>query len=492
MSDDPNVDQPRHLSGDIHSIIVSFLWRQNDQASVNAFMQTSRELRLRTSALISKIKLTDMLAQGHFPRHATLRTLDLALPVEKATMWLQAIWTVVPERLRLVSKILVHTDCTSNDYEWDAMPEHLKALPEVISYACSNTASLELVSLFDGSALDTTAFLRALGQHGLPHLLELRVGRLPGREIVEIYDWSPTQMAACFPPGLRKLALPCVVIHNELLQYLVNMPSLIELEAFSLCPGARGPFPVVQSEACTWQVLRLQELPHWGLINSFTAWPGLRLEVLPQAAKDKPWLYPAFEWGLGAPSLELAAAVGEAAAKLAACIDDPLHLLSHHRYGLVLAFDNIMGPAASDAAAAVALISALAPLDGFLRGVRLVRWRVTAEVLQALTVSLPNTVRLGLKHCFMNKGAWRRLMVQPRLGSLAFLGNTRISLYKVLWLAKGVRQLMEISVGLGCMTAVDKRAMPEAVASLAGQRRQPPVIFQMLGQSDSPGPWLGP
>ena len=453
MSDDPNVDQPRHLSGDIHSIIVSFLWRQNDQASVNAFMQTSRELRLRTSALISKIKLTDMLAHGHFPRHATLRTLDLALPVEKATMWLQAIWTVVPERLRLVSKILVHTDCTSNDYEWDAMPEHLKALPEVISYACSNTASLELVSLFDGSALDTTAFLRALG---------------------------------------RKLALPCVVIHNELLKYLVNMPSLIELEAFSLCPGARGPFPVVQSEACTWQVLRLQELPHWGLINSFTAWPGIRLEVLPQAAKDKPWLYPAFEWGLGAPSLELAAAVGEAAAKLAACIDDPLHLLSHHRYGLVLAFDNIMGPAASDAAAAVALISALAPLDGFLRGVRLVRWRVTAEVLQALTVSLPNTVRLGLKHCFMNKGAWRRLMVQPRLGSLAFLGNTRISLYKVLWLAKGVRQLMEISVGLGCMTAVDKRAMPEAVASLAGQRRQPPVIFQMLGQSDSPGPWLGP
>ena len=482
MSDDPNVDQPRHLSGDIHSIIVSFLWRQNDQASVNAFMQTSRELRLRTSALISKIKLTDMLAQGHFPRHATLRTLDLALPVEKATMWLQAIWTVVPERLRLVSKILVHTDCTSNDYEWDAMPEHLKALPEVISYACSNTASLELVSLFDGSALDTTAFLRALGQHGLPHLLELRVGRLPGREIVEIYDWSPTQMAACFPPGLRKLALPCVVIHNELLQYLVNMPSLIELEAFSLCPGARGPFPVVQSEACTWQVLRLQELPHWGLINSFTAWPGIRLEVLPPAAGDKPWKYPAFEWGLDAPSLQAASAVGEAAAKLAACIDDPLRMLSHQRHDLVFAFDSIMEPEASDAA--VALISALAPLDGILRGIRLARWRVTAEVLQALTVFLPNTFRLGLKDCIMNNGAWQRLTVQPRLESLSFLGVTQITLSNVLLLAKGVRQCMEISVGLGCMTAVDKAATPEA--SLAAQRGQPPVVIKMLGKWDSP------
>ena len=47
MSDDPNVDQPCQLwgllSGDIHSIIVEFLWRQNDQASVNAVMQTSRD-----------------------------------------------------------------------------------------------------------------------------------------------------------------------------------------------------------------------------------------------------------------------------------------------------------------------------------------------------------------------------------------------------------------------------------------------------------------
>ena len=487
MSDDPNVDQPRHLSGDIHSIIVSFLWRQNDQASVNAFMQTSRELRLRTSALISKIKLTDMLAQGHFPRHATLRTLDLALPVEKATMWLQAMWAVVPERLRPVSKVLVHTDCSSNDYEWDAMPDHLEVLPGVISYTCPNTASLELVSLFSarrrGYAGDTTAFLRALGKHSLPHLVELRTG--PVSEIVDIGEWSPTQIAACFPPSLRKLALPCVDIHHELLQYLVNMPSLIELEAFSLCPnGAEGPFPAVQSEACTWQVLRLQELPHWGLINSFTAWPGFRLEVLPPPTDEEPWSYRAFEWGMDAPSLRLASAIGAAAVKLAACIDDPLHLLSHQRHDLVFAFDSIMEPEASDAA--VALISALAPLDGILRGVRLVKWRVTAEVLQALTASLPNTGRLGLKDCIMNSGAWQRLSVQPRLESLSFLGDTQIALSNVLLLAKGVSQRMEISVGLGCMTAVDKAAMPEAVASLVAQCRQPPVVIKMLGKWDSP------
>ena len=489
MSDDPNVDQPRHLSGDIHSIIVSFLWRQNDQASVNAFMQTSRELRLRTSALISKIKLTDMLALRHFPRHATLRTLDLALPVEKATMWLQAIWTVVPERLRPVSKIQVHTDCICNDYDLEAMPDHLEALPGVISYACPNTTSLELVSLIGGSADDTTSFLQALGEHKLPHLVELRVGRLPVGEIVEVdVKWSPTQMAACFPPGLRKLALPCVDIHHELLQYLVNLPSLVELEAFSLCPdGTQGPFLAVHSEACMWQILRLQELPHWGLISSFTTWPtGLRLEVLPPAAEDKPWMYKAFEWGLDAPSFKLASAVGEAATKLAASIDDPLHLLSHQRHDLVLAFDNIMGPEASDVAAAVALISALAPLDGILRGIRLGRWRLTAEVLQALTASLPNTVRLGLEDCVMNNGVWQRLTVQPRLERLSFLGDTQIALSKALLLAKGVRQRMEISVGLGCMTAVDKAAMPEAVASLAGQRSQPPVVIKMLGKWDSP------
>ena len=129
MSDDPNVNQLCQLNGDIHSIIVELLWRQNDHSSVNAVMQTSRELRLQTSALISKIKVTDMLALRHFPRHATLRTLDLAMHPEKAAMWLQATWVLAPERLQPVAKIQVHTDCACNDYEWDDVPGHLEALP---------------------------------------------------------------------------------------------------------------------------------------------------------------------------------------------------------------------------------------------------------------------------------------------------------------------------------------------------------------------------
>ena len=489
MSDDPNVDQPCQLwgllSGDIHSIIVEFLWRQNDQASVNAVMQTSRELRLLTSALISKIKVTDMLALRHFPCHATLRTLDLALPVGNAAMWLQATWAVVPERLRPVSKIQVNRDWNCGEEAWDeATISHLKALPGIISSTCPNTTSLELISLFGGNGYETYTFLQTLGQYDLPHLVEVRASCVPN-ETLEVCDWGAIQIATCFPPGLRKLALPGVAIHTihyELLQYLVNLPSLIELEAFSLCPlraiGTMGPFPTVQSEACAWQVLRLQQLPDWALINSFTTWPGYRLEVLPPAVENKLWTYPAFEWGLGVPNLQLASAVGEAAAKLAACIDNQLHLLSHQRRDCLFAFDSVAGSAPSDASVAVALVNALSPLDATLRGIRLVKWRVTSEVLQALTVSLPNTVRLSLEDCVMYSGAWQRLMVQPRLESLSFLRMTRITLSKVMLLPKGVRQHMEILIGLGCMTAADKAAMPEAVLSFAAQRRRPAVIIE--------------
>ena len=194
-------------------------------------------------------------------------------------------------------------------------------------------------------------------------------------------------------------------------------------------------------------------------------------------------MYQIFDWHLSATSLQVASAIREAAAKLAACIDDPLHLLSSQSHDLVFAFDSVAGSAPSDIAAAVALISALAPLGGILRGVRLVKWRVTAEVLQALTVSLPNTVRLGLVGCIMYSGAWQRLMVQPRLECLSFLRNTRITLSQVLLLSKGVKKSMEILIGSGCMNVVHTAAIPKANVSLAAQRRlvgRPPVIIRML------------
>ena len=127
-----------------------------------------------------------------------------------------------------------------------------------MSYTCPNTTSLELVSLFGGSAPATITFLQSLRHDTLPHLIELRAGCLPDNEVIEL-NLSTAECAEYFPPGLCKLALPGVAIHHKLLQYLVSMPGLVELEAFSLCRlGAMGPFLKVQSDACAWQVLRLR------------------------------------------------------------------------------------------------------------------------------------------------------------------------------------------------------------------------------------------
>ena len=464
------------LNTDVHQIILSFLWRQKDEASLNAVMQTSRELRLQASALISKIKVANMLALRHFPRHATLRTLELTMRPEKAAMWLQATWAAVPVRLMTVSKVQVHMSSTEGGNAWEDVSDHLEPLLGSISCACPNATSLEVFSLHfgDEEAHLAAAFFQALQL--MPHLLELRVDHRPGDEVVQLAGRSAQQWAACFPPALRKLAMPGVAIHDSMLQHLVSMRSLIELEVFSLCAyGARGPFPTVQSEECAWQILRLHGIPAWGLINSFTTWPtGLKLEVssrLPPRPIN-------FEWALDVPPSEQhQQAFGEAAAKLSASIGDPPSL------SLVLAFDRIEDEP-SDVVAALALISALAPLDAFLHGVCFRRWRVTAEVLQALTVALPNAVALGLKDCVLDVRAWLRLSIQPRLGCLMVLDKTRITLSQVLTLARDVGQKLDIVVGPGCMTPSDQMAFPKAMQSLSARRNSldlPPVTIGVFG-----------
>ena len=395
---------------------------------------------------------------------------------EKAAMWLQATWAAAPERLLTVTKVQVHTISANDEDAWEDVPDHLDALLEAISCSCPNATSLEIFSLLKGEAHLAAPFFASLGHH-LPHLLELRASsHPPNDDVVEVPGSTAQQWAACLPPGLRKLALPGMAIHGNMLQHLVTMPSLIELEAFSLCEyGARGPFPAVQSEACAWQVLRLHDLPAWGLINSFSTWPvGLKLEVSSPGAVE-------FEWGLEMPpSRQQALAVWEAAAKLSACIDSPRFPLSC----LVLAcrVESRMSP--SEAATAVALIYALKPLDATLQGVRLKRWRVTAGVLQALTMYLPNTVMLGLEDCIVDSGAWQCLSVQPRLERLLFLGRTRTTLAQILVLAEGVKQGLEILVGMGCMTAADRAAVPSAAWSLLELRQfvdRPPVIIRRIG-----------
>ena len=459
------------LSIDVHQIILSFLWQQKDEASLNAVMQTSRELRLQTSAMISKIKVTNMLALRHFPRHATLRTLELAMHPEKAAMWLQATWAAVPERLLTVSKVQVQT-------RRGDVPDHLDALLESISCSCPNATSLEMFSLFNGKAHLAAAFFRALVRY-LPHLLELRVSFIPETDLVIRLDGGMAQQwATCFPPGLRKLALPGLELHPNLLQLFVNMPSLIELEAFSLCAnGARGPFPPVYSEKCVWQLLRLHKLPPWGLINSFTIWPaGFRLEVLSSQPVG-------FEWALDVPpSHQQESAVGKAAAKLSACMGDTLLPRSGLRHELVLSFNTIEDDS-SDAVVAATLIRVLAPLDAILHCVSLKRWRVSSEVLQALTVALPNTVILCLKDCVMDSGAWQRLSVQPRLERLLFLGKTRITLSVLLSLVEGAGQKLEILIGPGCMAPSDQTALPKAMKSLSALRNfsdHPPVTVRII------------
>ena len=69
------------LSSDMYREIVTTLWQRREKESLNALMQTSRELRLLVSSFISVVSVSDVLALRSFRRDRSAVIVPVAAAV---------------------------------------------------------------------------------------------------------------------------------------------------------------------------------------------------------------------------------------------------------------------------------------------------------------------------------------------------------------------------------------------------------------------------
>ena len=70
MDQDGSDSDWHSLGHDLHHSVLSVLKRRKDKVSLQAVMQTSRDLRLLASSIISAIEVRDGSVLAHYPRHA--------------------------------------------------------------------------------------------------------------------------------------------------------------------------------------------------------------------------------------------------------------------------------------------------------------------------------------------------------------------------------------------------------------------------------------
>ena len=244
----------------VRECIASRLWAAKDKDSLLAMMQTSRELRLVVSSFISEAEVENVASDMQtFPRHATIRTLDLWMQPAKAADWLQDYVGSDPDaagRLQLLEKVKFSMgDVLAGTWVGHPHPEDGPALLDVIAQLCPNVRSL-LLYLSEANAVNLP-LLRSLGTH-MPHLTELCLDRGEDGQFIDdskgSMDW-----AACLPPCLAKFSMPNSCLTRELIRQLVRMPLLLEVEAYGLEEFPTGEIineDPVEMETCAWQMLR--------------------------------------------------------------------------------------------------------------------------------------------------------------------------------------------------------------------------------------------
>ena len=433
------------LGHDLQLAILSLLKQWEDKESMQAAMQTARDLRLLASSLISTIEVRDAFALAHYPRHAAAITsmrlkmyiLPLAEHMEPFCMvtWLRSTTTAC-NRLAAVTRVRVELQWPDDDVD-PMEPDVMDSLLASIGRACPNLRCLRIDSIDREDEVLVCAMFAAIGQR-LPAIIELQLELTWNDEAVMIegFDIAGIDWAACLPRGLQKFS-SFVQLHPELLQQLARLPSLAEVEVCNL--GDEDDTTEVQSSSCAWKVLTVMGCyyPSCKTLGRFTAaMPSLHLYC------DEP----AF-WDLDDASQVEGGSVAKAAAWLSHIRNCPEEL----SIGWVIHIP--------DAATTTAgIIAALAPLSGLVL-LELYHWPVSEATLDELALALPNVGKLILNSCSMSSGAWLRMLSLTSVTDLRItrsLDGETISLAQIIAFTSAVSRPMALTFAGGCMSKTDQ------------------------------------
>ena len=433
------------LGSDLQRLVLTKLSQRFDQCSLQAVMQTSRDLRLLASSFVSGIEIGDASALAHYPRHAGIKRMNLCMQpftdeahMEPSCMvtWLQS--TAACNRLAAVTSVSVE------------LPGRLQAMDAAtmnkllvrIGIACPNLRSLRIEGFMREEEDVIRAMFAAIGQH-LPGIIKLQLdwgNSLQGNEYYKVdmpihhdlhiagIDW-----AACLPRGLQKFTGD-ISLHHELLQQLVLMPSLTEVEVYSLSI-AEGEelLEEVQSEVCAWRSLRISssDSPSCQEFGRFTA----AMPLLAIYMRKLEWSFRAAEGPI----------LAKAASWLSQIHNCPKELKLE------------LNSAAT--ASTAGLISSLAPLSGSLVSLELRRWPVTRRTIDELAAALPSVHKLTLWSCSLSSCAWDRMSSLTSVTDLAIcqtVGSRSIPLAQIIAFTSAISHPMALTFRGGAVSIDDQ------------------------------------
>ena len=460
------------LGEDLKLEVVKALRRTADKASMQAVLQTSRDMRRRASSLINKLVVgwDGANAMTHFPRQAIITSLELQLRLIFVVEWLDT--AALTGRLLPVTRAHLAVPHEEQHYGHEGL-DALGAIVAALAQACPNLRSL-VVSCTDlSSGILTKAFFAALRDH-LPNLTQLEVVELGGRWPSFSLASEGINWVACLPAGLTKLHLNEVNLHHSLLQHLVRMPHLVDVQAWSLSSEDELHMPV-QSDSCAWRKLQLGCMfPDFRDVCRFSTWPS-SVQVVEIDRPDRSCfedVLTSCQWMLDPPSAAQTDAVAAAAQKLATC-----------NISLSGTFTVIWKQMPDIASSTADILSALAPLAGRIPSLGLRNWPITSALLDELVLSLPHTHTLVIEEeCTISSEAWVRLLTLSSVTTLTFLA--KVPLAEAVALAVSVPRAIHLSFGCNGYPAFrtrrERATWDTFVASLAARRTAlglPPVII---------------
>ena len=443
-------------------LILSLLKQWKDRDSMQAMMQTSRDLRLLASSLISSIEIHDAFALAQYPRHAAaITSMRLCIspspeegPMEPCCMvtWLQST-SAISNRLAAVTSVWVELPqpCEEETME----PAVMDNLLASIARACPSLRCLRMDGIYRVDEDDedlVRAMFTAIGEY-LPGIVELQLEL--GAESDDFnFNIAGIDWADCLPRGLQKFSSN-VHLHHTLLQQLVLMPALAEVVVWSL--GDEDDNTEVQSGGCAWRVLRIGGhdvgFPSYKSLGRFSAaMPLLHLY------SDDP-VY----WTLDATSHTEGNAVAKAVAWLSEISNCPKAISISWGYGRT-----------PDAASTAGIISALTPLSGLV-SLELSHWPVTERALDELAEALPNVCKLALKSCSISSGAWDRMLSLTSVTDLtitwkSFMGDT-VPLAQIIAFTSAISRPMALHFNGGSVSKADRAGWEASKEYLGEQRR---------------------
>ena len=424
------VDLLASLGEDLQLEVIKVLQKDADKDSMQAVLQTSRDLRLRASALIHKLVVcnnsNNMMDTDRFPRHAVnITSLELRITsqvIASVVEWLNT--AALTDRLLLVTRadlvVQLPRRVQQEDEDEEAKDERdfadaeandlvLAFVVAALAHACPNLSSLIVSSTDLFEDVLSRSFFEAIGRH-LPNLAQLEfldthVPQVPMNDTSYGIDFAGIDWAACLPAGLTKLHLWRVNLHRSLLQQLVRMPLLVDVQAWSLSDYKDDMSMPVQSDTCAWRKLQLGNMfPDFREVCRFSTWPS-NVKLVETQCLEGPYT---FHWKLGQSSVEQTDAVATAAQRLSTC-----DLSSSGTFKLSC-WQNWQGvehhTGISDAAAAVGIISALALLASSIPALWLIGWPISASLLDELAWLLPYTHTLIITDCTIGEDARARLL----------------------------------------------------------------------------------